>query len=175
VSDEQRLALIARGDGHALDELYRSYHRRLAKFLRRLAPRSQNIDEIINDTFMVVWQHAGDFRQSSQVSTWIFGIAYRVALRSLRLHKRWRAASTHAQPERVTNPIQQAEENEWLIQGLNRLSQEQRLGVVLAYHWGHSIQEVAAMTNSPQGTIKARLFHARTKLRVHLNELRGGH
>jgi len=173
VSDDQWLESVARGDRRALEELYLSYHRQLTRFLSRLAPRSENIDEIINDTFMAVWQHAGEFRQSSRVSTWIFGIAYRIALKSLRQHKRWRAASADGQSERVTDPTQETEEHDWLAQGLRRLSQEQRLGLMLTYHWGHSIREVAAMTDSPLGTVKARLFRAREKLRVSLGELRG--
>jgi RNA polymerase sigma-70 factor (ECF subfamily) len=174
VSDDQWLESVARGDRRAFEELYLSYHRRVAGFLSRLVPGSENIDEIINDTFMVVWQHAGDFRHSSRVSTWIFGIAYRVALKSLRQHKRWREASADdGQSEQVTDPTQETEEHDWLAQGLDRLSQEQRLGLMLTYHWGHSVQEVAAMTDSPPGTVKARLFRAREKLRVHLGELGG--
>jgi RNA polymerase sigma-70 factor (ECF subfamily) len=173
VSDDQWLESVARGDRRALEQLYLSYHRRLTRFLSRLAPGSENIDEIINDTFMVVWQHAGEFRHSSRVSTWIFGIAYRVALKSLRQHKRWRAASADGQSERVSDPTQETEEHDWLTQGLGRLSQEQRLGLMLTYHWGHSLREVAAMTDNPVSTVKARLFHAREKLRVHLGELRG--
>ena len=173
MSDDQWLESVARGDRRALEELYLNYHRRLTKFLSRVAPRSENIDEIINDTFMVVWQHAGEFRHSSRVSTWIFGIAYRVALKSLRQYKRWRAASVDGQSGRVTDPTQETEERDWLTQGLGRLSQEQRLGLMLTYHWGHSLREVAAMTDNPVSTVKARLFHARKKLRVHLGELRG--
>jgi RNA polymerase sigma-70 factor (ECF subfamily) len=123
---------------------------------------------------MVVWQHAGDFRRSSRVSTWIFGIAYRVALKSLRQNNRWLAASADGQFERVTDPTQETEEHDWLTQGLDRLPQEQRLGLMLSYHWGHSLREVAAMTDSPLGTVKARLFHARAKLRAHLSELLNG-
>jgi len=173
VSDDQWLESVARGDRRALEELYLSYHRRLTRFLSRLAPGSENIDEIINDTFMVVWQHAREFRHSSRVSTWIFGIAYRVALKSLRQHKRWRALSADWQSERVCDPTQETEEHDWLTQGLGRLSQEQRLGLMLTYHWGHSLREVAAMTDNPVSTVKARLHHAREKLRVHLGELRG--
>ena len=174
MSDDQWLESVARGDRRAFEELYLSYHRRVAGFLSRLVPGSENIDEIINDTFMVVWQHAGDFRHSSRVSTWIFGIAYRVALKSLRQHKRWREASADdGQSEQVTDPTQETEEHDWLAQGLDRLSQEQRLGLMLTYHRGHSLREVAAMTDNPVSMVKARLFHARKKLRVHLGELRG--
>ena len=173
MSDSQWLDSVVRGDRRAFEELYLNYHPRLAKFLSRIARRSESTDEIINDTFMVVWQHAGEFRRSSRVSTWIFGIAYRVALKSLRQHKRWLAASADGQSERVTDPTQETEEHDWLTQGLGRLSQEQRLGLMLAYHWGHSLREVAAMTDSPVSTVKARLFHARENLRAHLGELRG--
>ena len=173
MSDDQWLESVARGDRRALEGLYLRYHRPLARFLSRLAPRSENIDEIINDTFMVVWQHAGEFHHSSRVSTWIFGIAYRVALKSLRQHKRWLAASANGQFEQVTDPTQATEAHDWLTQGLGRLSQEQRLGLMLVYHWGHSLREVAAMTDCPVSTVKARLFHARENLRAHLGELRG--
>jgi RNA polymerase sigma-70 factor, ECF subfamily len=173
VSDDQWLKSVAGGDSRALEKLYLSYYRRLTKFLSRLAPRSESIEEILNDTFMVVWLHAGEFRHASRVSTWIFGIAYRIALKSLRQHKRWHAASADGQPERVTDPTQATEDHDWMAQGLGRLSQEQRLGLMLTYHWGHSVREVAAMTDCPVGTVKARLFHARVKLRVHLTELRG--
>lgn len=38
----------------------------------------------LDDTFMVVWRNARDFRQASRVSTWVIGIAYRTALKSIR-------------------------------------------------------------------------------------------
>ena len=171
--DDQWLESVARGDHRALERLYLSYYRRLKKFLSRLAPNHENVDEIINDTFIVVWQHAGQFRRSSRVSTWIFGIAYRVALKSLRQDKRWRAASIDGQPESVTDPTRETEEHDWLTLGLGRLSQKQRLDLLLTYHRGHSIREVAAMTDCSVGAVKARLFQAREKLRVHLSELRG--
>src|SRR6185312_4364811 len=87
-SNEQReralLARIAAHDSTAMKELYLLYHRRLARFLMRLTTRYELAEEIINDTFWVVWQHAGDFRGASRVSTWILGIAYRRGLKTLR-------------------------------------------------------------------------------------------
>ncbi len=78
------LARIAAHDSAAMKELYLLYHRRLARFLMRLTTRYELAEEIINDTFWVVWQHAGDFRGASRVSTWILGIAYRRGLKTLR-------------------------------------------------------------------------------------------
>jgi DNA-directed RNA polymerase specialized sigma24 family protein len=49
---------------------------------------------------------------------------------------------------------------EWIIWQDNR-----RLSLLLIYQWGHSINQVAAMAECPAGTVKARMFHARAKLR----------
>jgi RNA polymerase sigma-70 factor (ECF subfamily) len=173
--DSALLVAIAAGDRRALEELYLSYHRRLARFLSRFTQRYENIEEIINDTFMVVWQSAKDFRNASQASTWIIGIAYRTALKSFRRQKNHaNARSLEDYPEQTVDPTFDAEVNDWLKHGLSRLPIEQRLTLELAYHMGHSLQEIAAITDCPVGTVKARMFHAREKLRQYLPALSGG-
>src|SRR5579859_5284424 len=113
--DGALLVAVAAGDRHALEELYLGYHRRLARFLSRFTPRYENVEEIINDTFMVVWQSAKDFRYASQVSTWIIGIAYRTALKSLRRQKNYAAArSLDEYPEQTVDPTVEAEVSDWL-------------------------------------------------------------
>src|SRR5277367_4953484 len=172
--DRALLAAVGAGDRRALEELYLSYHRRLARFLSRFTPRYENIEEIINDTFLVVWQSAQDFRNASQVSTWIIGIAYRTALKSFRRQKNHAGArSLEDFPEQTIDPTTDRELQDWLSQGLRRLPLEQRLTLELAYHMGHSLEEIAAITECPVGTVKARMFHAREKLRVYLPTLGG--
>jgi RNA polymerase sigma-70 factor (ECF subfamily) len=53
------------------------------------------------------------------------------------------------------------------------LPPEQRLTLELAYRMGHSLEEIAAITDCPVGTVKARMFHAREKLRQYLPTLSG--
>jgi RNA polymerase sigma-70 factor (ECF subfamily) len=172
--DEELLGAVARGDAQALDVLYLGYHRRLARFLSRIAPRYETVEEIINDTFMVVWQHAKEFRGASRVSTWIIGIAYRIALKSLRGNDGLlRAQSSNDLPEESVDPMAAAELRDWIAHGLNHLPLEQRLTMELAYHMGHSIDEIAEITGCPSGTVKARMFHAREKLRHSLPALGG--
>jgi RNA polymerase sigma-70 factor (ECF subfamily) len=173
-SDVDRLIAIAAGDRLAFEELYFAYHRRLARFLVRVTPRYEIIEEIINDTFMTVWQGAKNFRNASRVSTWIFGIAYRTALKSIRRQQHHTAAlSLDDYPEPTIDPGAQAEVQDWLAQGLDRLPLDQRLTLELAYHMGHSLEEIAAITDTPLGTVKARMHHARRKLRQHLPALDG--
>jgi RNA polymerase sigma-70 factor, ECF subfamily len=172
--DNALLLAVAGGDRRALEELYLGYHRRLTRFLSRFTPRYENVEEIINDTFMVVWQSAKDFRYASQVSTWIIGIAYRTALKSLRRQKNHAAACNLDDcPEQAIDPTVDAEIQDWLTRGLNRLPVDQRLTLELAYHMGHSLEEIAVITGCPVGTVKARMFHAREKLRQFLPALSG--
>jgi RNA polymerase sigma-70 factor (ECF subfamily) len=172
--DSALLIAVAAGDRRALEELYLGYHRRLSRFLARFTPRYENIEEIINDTFMVVWQSAKDFRNASQVSTWIIGIAYRTALKSLRRQKNHTAAlNLDDYPEQTIDPTSAAEIHDWLKHGLSRLPVEQRLALELAYNMGHSLEEIAVITECPVGTVKARMFHAREKLRESLPSLSG--
>ena len=173
-TDQDLLAAIARGDRDALAALYLGYHRRLSRFLSRFTTRYENVEEVINDTFLVVWQGAKDFRHASQVSTWIFGIAYRTSLKSLRRQKNHSAALSLAEsPEPSADSTLETETQDWLAQGLKQLPVEQRVTLELAYHMGYSLEEIAAITDAPVGTVKARMFHARGKLRQHLPAIGG--
>jgi RNA polymerase sigma-70 factor (ECF subfamily) len=167
---------MAAGDRVALTELYRPYHRRLARFLSRLTRRSDVIDEVINDCFWIVWQKAGSFRGDSRVSTWIMGIAYRCALKSLRQHGEDDATDL-GWPEGAegfdhgTDPNAEHELRDWLGKAMRRLPSEQRAVLELAYGGGHSLEEIATIMQCPLGTVKARMFHARVKLRNLLPDL----
>jgi RNA polymerase sigma-70 factor (ECF subfamily) len=174
LQEAQLLRRVAQQDKRALEELYISYHRRLSRFLLRLAPRHDFAEEVINDTFWVVWCKAADFRGASRVSTWILGIAYRHALHALREERR-AGIPAHAQPadDCSTDPGDSRDTQDWIARGLNLLPDEQRLTIELAYFLGHSCEEIAAITECPVGTVKARMFHAREKLRLTLPSLGG--
>jgi RNA polymerase sigma-70 factor (ECF subfamily) len=167
------LGRIAAQDAQAMHELYHQYHKRLARFLMRMTSRYDLAEEIINDTFWVIWQHAADFRGASKVSTWVFGIAYRRALKTLKRVKPDQLAEEGEAPEQVDDPWQTAELREWLGVALGKLPHEQRMVLELAYHVGHSCEEIAQIMQCPLNTVKTRMFHARRKLKDLLSSLAG--
>ncbi|WP_045727491.1 sigma-70 family RNA polymerase sigma factor [Xanthomonas sp. GPE 39] len=174
-TDRMLLQRMAASDRDALARLYRAYHGRLCRFLSRLTRRPDIIEEAINDCFWIVWQKARDFRGDSQVSTWIMGIAYRCGLKAIRHHCDDAIDDDTNAEDHVTaaDPDEDRELRDWLGKGLERLSTDQRLVVELVYGLGHKLEEVAAIMQCPVGTIKARLFHARVKLRNVLPGLAG--
>jgi RNA polymerase sigma-70 factor (ECF subfamily) len=56
---------------------------------------------------------------------------------------------------------------------LDKLPHEQRAVLELAYHVGHSCEEIATIMQCPVNTVKTRMFHARRKLKGLLNSLSG--
>jgi RNA polymerase sigma-70 factor, ECF subfamily len=178
------LHAIAQGDRDAFARLYRAQHGRLARFLRRCTARADLIDEVINDTMWVVWRKAADFRGDSRVSTWITGIAYRTMLKALR-----GASPGDELGESMMDPLEfeqalaahshaghaglNAELADWLAHGLKALPDDQRVTLELAYGLGHTCEEIAVVMGCAVGTVKARMFHARVRLRNVLPALAG--
>jgi RNA polymerase sigma-70 factor (ECF subfamily) len=175
VTDRMLLQRMSTGDRAALAVMYRSYHGRLCRFLSRLTRRADIIEEVINDCFWIAWQKAGSFHGDSRVSTWIMGIAYRCGLKALRQHGD-EPVDNDSLPEDRTpshDPDEDRELRDWLSKGLDHLSTDQRVVVELVYGVGHSLDDVAVIMQCPVGTVKARLFHARVKLRNVLPTLAG--
>jgi RNA polymerase sigma-70 factor, ECF subfamily len=168
-------ALIARirdGDRDALRQLYQVYSRRLSRFLARLTREPRLIEEIVNDTMLVVWQHAAEFRGDSQPSTWILGIAYRRALKALERDSTAARRSTAARESAtalhgpvIDALVASAELDDWLRAALEKLSPEHRMTLELAYFLGLSCEEIAKIAGCPEGTVKTRMFYARRQLR----------
>jgi RNA polymerase sigma-70 factor, ECF subfamily len=171
------IARIGEGDRRAFEELYNLYHRRMARFLTRLTRRYDIAEEVINDTFWVVWRNAKSFRGESQPSTWILGIAYRKARSAFRASARLTAKNLAVASEPLTaeTPSGTEELRDWLGQALAQIPAEQRMAVELCYELGYSCEEIAAIMNCPVNTVKTRLFHARAKLQKLLPQLAAPH
>jgi RNA polymerase sigma-70 factor, ECF subfamily len=179
-TEREWLRATAAGDRLAFARLYRHQHRRLARFLLRFTARRDLVDDVINDTLWIVWCKAGEFRGESKVSTWITGIAWRCMLKALREHGAAfeGVADTPDEPELEAGaPVHDdraaREQRQWLQRGLQALPQDQRLTLELAYFMGESCEDIAAIMGCAVGTVKARLFHARVRLRTLLPVLGG--
>lgn len=167
--DRDRLRRVSCADRDAFEQLYHDYYKPLARFLTRVSRSKDDREEVINDAMLVVWQRAGEFRGASRVSTWIFGIAYHCALKSIRRSRIWSRATAlefeHADTI-VADSARETEDRQLLELALSRLPPKQHLVFVLAYSMEFSCEEIAAIVKCPVNTVKARMLHARRKLRT---------
>jgi RNA polymerase sigma factor (sigma-70 family) len=172
---EAEMALFARvvgGDRAAFEELYRLYHPRLTRFLLNLIRRPTLVEEVLNDTMMVVWDRADSFNGASKLSTWIFAIAYRKAMKGLK--RQDEAVEDKEAENRVSeeaSPEDQSSRhriNALLMRAMDELSPAHRAVVVLTYLQDLGYRELAAILECPVDTVKTRMFHARRHLRRRL-------
>lgn len=169
--DVRLIERIAGGDLRAFETLYRAYHPRLTRFLTNMLRRPQLVEEALNDTMMVVWKRPEKFNGTSKVSTWIFAVAYRTALKAR---------------SRVQDPVDPAEAPEpvddgtpeqdlghrqvsaILVQAMGTLSPEHRAVLDLTYFHDIGYREIADILGCPVGTVKTRMHHARKHLKARL-------
>lgn len=166
-ADRLLLARIARRDAAALAHLHREYARRLKRFLNKITWNSHMIDEVVNDVFLVVWNKAAEFRGQSAVSTWLMGIAYRCACQAIRSEHRGleTVPLSYEQHLAALQYSHDYEATDLLTKAMVHLPADQRLAMSLAYVFGHSTDEIAAITCSTAAAVKARIRRARERMR----------
>jgi RNA polymerase sigma-70 factor (ECF subfamily) len=169
LDERELLERVKARDVDAFERLYRLYQPRLARFLINLVRRPQLVEEVLDDVMMVVWQTAGSFRGTSKLSTWIFAIAYRKALKA---RARWpdpveddgrdARVSSDAAPDAE---LERSRVRGALVTAMGDLSPEQRAVVDLTYFHGLGYREIAEILSCPVDTVKTRMLHARRRLK----------
>lgn len=170
-SEEGRLvASVARGDRRAFEALFRLYFPRLVRFVDPLLRHPASIEEVASETLLLVWQKAATYDGSARVSTWIFGIAYRRALKALSrmdlpvdVPADLEEASADDAPE---CRLDTARRRLAVGAAIAALPLEQRATVQLAYFHDMDYAEIADVLECPVNTVKTRMFHARRRLRT---------
>ena len=168
--DERKLVERVRArDLQAFEILYKLYHPRLTKFLMNMTRRPSLVDEVINDAMMVVWQRADSFDGTSKLSSWIFGIAYRTALKALRKQDvpiEDELADARASPDATPEESAARQRTARAVQDvLEHLSADHRAVVALTYFDDFGYRDIAKILDCPADTVKTRMFYARKHLR----------
>ena len=168
-ADMALLARIGGGDLSAFRELYEGYQPRLGRFLSNLIHHPQAVEEVLDDTLMVVWNRAASFKGESKLSTWIFAIAYRKAMKALRkldLPIEDLTAETRESPEAgPADHLGNRRTHALLRVAMKQLSAEHRAVVDLTYFHDLSYREIADILECPVDTVKTRMFYARRHLK----------
>jgi RNA polymerase sigma-70 factor (ECF subfamily) len=152
--DRGLIERIAERDTGAMYEFYLLYYSRVARLLDRISLQSGLVDEMVHDSFLVLWKKAGDFRGDTRVAIWLYGIVYsrwrmtlRKQMRSPNRGRTFLPASTNL----VASPF-------------TLLSAKQRAIMEFAYGLGLSCEEIAAAMQCPMSSVMVRMKYARRRL-----------
>jgi RNA polymerase sigma-70 factor (ECF subfamily) len=148
-------------------------HERHAEFvwrsLQRLGVRTADLEDALQEVFIVVHRRLSTFDGSARMTTWLFGISLRVAAaHRRRAHVRRETPTAELDDEPDENPgtspeasALAAESRRQLTEVLDTLSAEKRSAFVMFEIEGLTATEIAKMLGIPVGTVYSRLASAR--------------
>jgi RNA polymerase sigma-70 factor (ECF subfamily) len=167
-SDRELLVEIATGDRGALHQLFTRHQPWLAARVRQRCSDPAVVAEVVNDTFLVVWEKPGKYKGDGEVAAWLWGIAIRTLLHRLRPRKPVFERLVQLRPEQMPSAeeaVLTAVEHSDVGLALQRLSPELLAVVRATVLDGLSTREAADLLGIPSGTVKSRMSQARLELR----------
>ena len=141
-----------------IEAIYREYHDKVLNFIRSKVNIPEDAEDICSDVFIKVQNYLGGYNsEKASLSTWIFTIARNTIIDYYRTHK-----TTEEIPEELSSDFQVDSEllnretlNE-LADALKKLSDEERMVIVLHYYEGLKLREIEARTGLSYGQVKIR-------------------
>jgi RNA polymerase sigma factor (sigma-70 family) len=171
-SDELLVKRCVEGqDRQSFRILYRRHQVRIRQIIYQLGDPI-SLDDLVQEVFLRAWKGLPKFRQNSQFSTWLYRIAWNVAS-----DRRQTLAQDRSRLQTIAQNIATQHDDPDLMQlhyqdvvqtGLSLLSDEHRAVLVLHDLEELPQKEVAEILKIPVGTVKSRLFHARSGMRKFL-------
>lgn len=150
------------------DAFYAGSVRRLVGQLYAMTGNAAEAQDVVQEAFVRAWDRRAQLATVDNPEAWVRTVAYRLAV------SRWRKARNmaiawrrHGPPPDVAGP---EVDNPALVAALRLLPEEQRRAIVLHHLCDLSVEQVAAETGSPTGTVKARLSRGRAALARHLTD-----
>lgn len=175
--------------GHAGSEVAQIYERHAGfvwASLQRLGVRDPDLDDVLQEVFVVVHQKIATFDGTSKMTTWLFGISLRVASAYRRRgfrRKETFVAETPEEPSDASSSPEEAmaaaESRLRLAALLDELDLEKRAVFVMFEIDELSCEEIAQIVGVPVGTVYSRLHSARKDFqkalgRMHARDAHGG-
>lgn len=165
------------GNKQSFRQLYQRHQQRVRSTLYQLCGTSC-LDDLVQEVFLRAWKGLPKLRETAHFSTWLYRISWNVASdrrRQFAVETRnfasLQQSATNALPSQQESPTLMHLHYEDLVQrGLQQLSFEHRAVLVLHDLEDVPQKEIANILSIPVGTVKSRLFHARTSMRQFLQK-----
>ncbi|MFI1400594.1 SigE family RNA polymerase sigma factor [Streptomyces sp. NPDC020681] len=144
------------------DAFYATAFPRLVGQLYAMTGDHGEAQDVVQEAFVRAWDRRVSLLADEAPEAWIRTVAMRLAVSRWRRAKRWVELVRHQAPaDRVPGP---GPEHTMLVQALRQLPEPQRHAVVLHHLCDLSVEQIAAETGAPTGTVKARLSRGRAAL-----------
>ena len=181
------IALVQRAqanDRAAFNEIVLRYKSKVHNYVRRMVPGSLDAEDLTQETFVRAYLSIHSFQSRASLNTWLFRIATNLCIDYSRKNKKMQGLTISLSQENDEDEESQRdipdvafdpqrlllnkELGKQLEAALGELPEKLRTVVLLYDIEGLTYDEIAAIISCPLGTVKSRLFNARTALRNRL-------
>jgi RNA polymerase sigma factor (sigma-70 family) len=181
-SDVDLVRRLAAGDARAMEELYDRYGRPAYSLARRITGEGVFAEEVVQEVFLALWRDPAKFDPArGAFASWLLATTHHKAVDAVRREQTvrrrraraaeeadWFATAPSGSPA-VEDAVWTGLRGEQVRKALGTLPAPQREALALAYFGGYTQREIAAMTNTPLGTVKTRMLAGMRRLRALLD------
>ena len=174
-ADEADLIERCRADERAAhDEFYHRFRRQVAANLYRVIGDRTDLDDLVQEVFVIAFRGLDKFRGDARLSTWLYRICVNVALGRIRSRTRrpppigvadLEAASAASgeteHPETPERALQRQQDRARVYRALDKMAPKKRIVLYLHEIEGLDLKDIAYMVDSNPVTVRTRLFYAR--------------
>lgn len=178
--DQELIRQTLAGKKEAFGRIISKYQNRLYNGMVQILRNETEAEDVVQDAFVLAFTKLNSFKGNSAFFTWLYRIAYNVAITRLRRRKPTVPLDGVGETGRMDFPdagpgpddrIQKDEQAVQLNQALARLSDEHRAILILREMDDLDYDAISAVLDLPIGTVRSRLHRARTHLREHLEAI----
>ena len=154
--------------------IIKKYQEKLYWHIRRMVVSHDDTDDVLQNVFIRVWKGLENFREDSQLYTWLYRIATNECLTFLEQQKKRSAVSLNEIEAGLSEKIK-ADENfdanklEWKLQlAIQQLPEKQRVVFQLRYYEEMPYEEMSRVLETSEGALKASYHHAVKKIEEYI-------
>jgi len=154
----------------AFTAIIKKYQERLYWHIRRMVVEHEDANDVLQNMFVKVWNGLANFREDSQLYTWLYRIATNESLTFLEQQKRRSSVSIDEEDTGLSNKVKASEgfdanKLEWKLQlAIQKLPEKQRIVFNLRYYDELPYEQMSKILETSEGALKASYHHAAKKI-----------
>jgi RNA polymerase sigma factor (sigma-70 family) len=158
----------------AFTALMKKYQEKLYWHVRRMVIEHEDANDVLQNVFIKVWRALENFREDSQLYTWLYRIATNESLTFIEQQKKRGSVSYEEVEANLSNKIVadkhfDAHKIEWKLQlAIQQLPEKQRIVFNLRYYDEMPYEEMSRVLETSEGALKASYHHAVKKIEEYL-------
>lgn len=173
------VAKVKKGNTDAFRLLVEEYQHLAFTISYNIVKNRQDAEEVVQDSFIKVFNKIDQFKEESKFSSWLFKIVYNTSLSRIRkkqldtftLEHDDYSAEFGTDSHDGWNQMVLSDQKKYIHIALDRLAEKDKIVLTLYYLADESLNDIAKITEEKPSTIKARLHRARAKMYDELNNL----